>query len=152
MIEKFAPWSAGIAVVFGLGFVSWCLALIGGWRRLAEIYSTREPADGKVYSMQSAVVGQVHYRSCLTIALLPVGLRLAMWPMFLPLGHPTLLIPWSDFHGIRKRRSFFMKLDEVTIGNPPVATLCFRPHILSAAREIGYLKEEAESREQAVPK
>ena len=139
MIEKLAPWLAGVAVVFWLAFVSWFLAVIGGWRRLAEHYTTREPADGKIYSMQTAVVGQVNYRSCLTIALSPVGLRLAMWPMFLPLGHPAILIPWTEFHDIRERRSFFMTLEEVTIGNPAVATLCLRPHILRAARVMGYV-------------
>jgi len=149
MIEKLAPWLVGIGIACFFPFLSWLLAKCGGWHRLATHYATWQPAEGEIHRFQSASFGWVNYGSCLTIVLSSYGMRLAVAPIF-RLWHPPLLIPWSEFHDIRERRSFFVKQDEVTIGNPAVATLCFDPHILRAAREKGYLKAELGSRHQPV--
>jgi len=147
MIERLAPWLVGIAIICFFPILSWLLAVIGGWHKLAQQYTTWQPAEGEIRRFQSATFGLVNYGTCLTIVLSAYGMRLAVSPIF-RLGHPPLLIPWSEFHDIRERRSFFVKLDEVKIGSPTLATLCFRPHILRAAREMGFLKVEAERRHQ----
>ncbi len=140
MIERLAPWLASVAFVFFGCFVLWLLSVIGDWRKLARHYATSSPAEGEIHRMQSAAVGDVNYASCLTIVLSPYGLRLAVWPMF-RIGHPPLLVPWSEFRDVREVRWLFSTLDEVTVGDPTIATVRFRPHILRAARKLGYLAE-----------
>jgi hypothetical protein len=147
MIEKLAPWLVGIGIVCFFPFLSWLLAVAGGWHRLAMHYATWQPAEGEIHRFQSASFGWVNYGSCLTIVLCSYGMRLAVSPFF-RLCHPPLLIPWSEFHEIRERRSFLVKQDEVTIGNPVISRLSLDPRILRSAREKGYVKAELRSRHQ----
>jgi hypothetical protein len=143
MIERLAPWLIGVAFLSFWCFVLRRLAVQSGWRAIAERFRTWCHADGMVFRIQSAAIGQVNYASCLTIVLSPDGLGLAVWPMF-RFSHPPLLIPWSEFHDICPVRSFVMKLDEVSVGEPPIAKVRFRPKILRAARELGYLQADAD--------
>jgi hypothetical protein len=84
----------------GLFSTVWCavcvvMATIGGWRRLAESYRAIDEFDGERWRFRSARMGWVGYNNCLTFGVNATGLYLAVLFPF-RLGHPPLLIPWSE--------------------------------------------------------
>ncbi len=122
IMEKLIPF--GFLVFFPL---LWCgvlliLSQVGGWSTLAAYFRTNVPPRGKKFSMQSGQLGIVSYGSCLTITVDEAGIFLAVFPLF-RLGHPPLFIPWQEFHSLRERRMLFRRVDEVSIGNPPITKL-----------------------------
>jgi hypothetical protein len=99
------------------------ISMIGGWRRLAEFFPANDPPIGQRFRMQSGSVGSVNYSSCLTIYSGPDGVYLAtMWPF--RLGHPPLLIPWSEIHDAKTRRILWMEDVLFEVGSPRIAKLC----------------------------
>jgi hypothetical protein len=87
--------------LFPVVFVGlWCaitylLALMSGWRRLAAHYAADLPIGGQRFRFRTARSGLVRYNHCLTFAATAEGLYL--W-LLLPfrLGSPPLLVPWAD--------------------------------------------------------
>lgn len=77
---------------------------LGGWGRLAVSYASKSSFSGKRFYFRSAQFGgYVGYGSCLTLGSGPNGFYLAVIPLF-RLGHPPLLIPWSDITACEVRR------------------------------------------------
>jgi len=75
--------------------VCFLIAVIGGWSSLAKHYQSQTDFSGKKWHFQSGRLGLSNYSSCLTIGSNYHGLYLAVFPLF-RVGHPPLLIPWSD--------------------------------------------------------
>jgi hypothetical protein len=93
---------AGFLVIFPLfwAFVCWLVALIGGWRRLAQVYRANEvPSEPGLFA-RFVAVGLASYRNTITVRMTPTGLHLAVMFLFRP-GHPPLAIPWD---ALRNRR------------------------------------------------
>lgn len=91
--------------------VSFLLAAIGGWRELAAQYLAKSPFSGTRFHFRSAQLGgYVNYGGCLTLAAGPDGLYLAVLPFF-RVGHPPLLIPWSDITAREARSWLFAAID-----------------------------------------
>ncbi len=83
------PVAAWIAMSFLLGS-------LGGWISLARAYRTQEPVWGERFWMKSAKMRYgVAYRGVLNFGVDARGLFISIFPLF-RLGHPPLLIPWSD--------------------------------------------------------
>ena len=76
--------------------MSYVIAMIGGWTRLAEDYRANNAFEGKRWRFQSASMRLgTSYGNVLTVGAGPEGLSLEVFLLF-RFGHPPLLIPWSD--------------------------------------------------------
>lgn len=86
-----------IWVLSGIGiWLTVCLALawLGGWATLASVYRASQPGPrGQLTSI--ALRWGFRYNNCVWAAADPSGLRLSILLLF-RLGHPALVIPWSD--------------------------------------------------------
>jgi hypothetical protein len=86
--------------------VTYLLALMSGWRRLAAHYAADMPAGGQRFRFRSAKSGLVRYNHCLNFAVTPAGLHLWLLPPF-RLGSPPLLVPWTDLSAMPTREFMF---------------------------------------------
>lgn len=73
------------------------LGRVAGWSDLAKHYHAYGPAPAKRQWVISGVVGALHYRNTLVIAIHADGLYVAQFPLFRP-GHPPLFIPWDAIY------------------------------------------------------
>ena len=91
------PVLAGV-VLLALAFWGLMMFLVGrlfGWSRLAEDYRSDSEMPANRFRMRSALLrGWAHYGNCITFGVDHRGLHLASFGALL--GHPRLLIPWSD--------------------------------------------------------
>jgi hypothetical protein len=72
----------------------------------------------------------MNYGLCLTVVVGSAGLYLKVVPLF-RLGHPPLLIPWADIHGLREKRFLWLwRLVEMQVGTPAIATLTLPFHLI----------------------
>jgi len=92
------PFFLAGAILLGIGL--WCLIItlmgrLGGWYRLAEDYRSDSEMPAKRFRMRSVLLrGWVHYGNCVTFGVDYRGLHLSSFGSLL--GHPRLLIPWSE--------------------------------------------------------
>jgi len=110
--------------VGGWVFTCWILSHLGGWHRLAKHYRRERKPTGKRHSMASAKIGLANYNNCLTMHSSPEGLSIAVWPMF-RIGHPPLLIPWSELNNPDFRGFLWFKYVVLEIGSPKITTISF---------------------------
>jgi hypothetical protein len=95
--------------------VSLIISRVSGWALLARLYFAQDSItlDGESWRFQSIQMRwATNYGNCVTVKANPLGLGLSvLW--LLRIGHPPLLIPWSDIsiHGVRRSR-FFPSLTE----------------------------------------
>jgi hypothetical protein len=113
------------ALLFAGVWVGVCLLLanVGGWGRLAAAYRADAPqaeAAEASYRRQSGAIGWVNYNSVLRLDVCPSGLRMDV-PFFFRIGHPTLFIPWSEFHDVAEQQVLFRKFIAASVGSPEVA-------------------------------
>ncbi len=101
--------------------VSFLLAVIGGWSRLAEYYQSQTDFSGKKWHFQSGRLGLVNYSGSLTLGSNYYGLYLAVFPLF-RVGHPPLLIPWSDVT-IAEHRGWLFSYREFAFTRVPTVKL-----------------------------
>ncbi|NNB98912.1 hypothetical protein HJC10_18115 [Corallococcus exiguus] len=99
--------------------VSYVLASMGGWRRLARDYRLDKGGGFPCSSFTSGEVGGVEYRGCLTVGGDTRGLYLAVLLPF-RLGHPPLCIPWADVRDRVHERRFFLHWDTFRVGTDGV--------------------------------
>jgi hypothetical protein len=122
-------------LMFGVISVSLLvIAVVGGWRRLAEFYPANDLPAGRRFLWQSGSIGWVNYSGCLTIYSGPDGIYLTtMWPF--RAGHPPLFIPWSEIHDVRTRRILWAEDATFEVGSPSIAKLAL-PKKVFAGRSI----------------
>lgn len=138
----------GLFAICLVGFVGlWCLvclllSILGGWRRLATVFSTRKLPSGSRYSFQSARIGKAAYKNCLTIHPTTEGLYLSVMFLF-RIGHPPLLIPWEKMRNPVTHRFFRWESVKVEIGSPTLTTLELPKHVL-ASRVNDFANEKLE--------
>jgi hypothetical protein len=96
--------------------VTFIISRLGGWSLLAKVYLAQESKalDGESWRFQSIQMRwATNYGNCVTVRADPLGLSLSV-PFLFRIGHPPLLIPWSDIAIHRVRRSrFFPSLIEL---------------------------------------
>ena len=91
---------------------------VGGWVALARAYSCLDFLPSDQWSFQSAAMRYwINYGNCLTVGVSPQGLYLAIF-FLLRVGHPPLLIPWSDI-SICRKRVLWSKVVELRLGREP---------------------------------
>ena len=112
------------AVVLFFCGITFLLAYVGGWRRLAAHFAAPEGLTGERFRFQSAQFGScTNYNACLTLIRSAEGLGLSIqWPF--RCGHPPILIPWSELHLVTTQRRFGMgHRVKVEVGAPPLLRL-----------------------------
>jgi hypothetical protein len=97
-------WSAPdpflLAGIILLLLTAWALILIilgraSGWSRLAEDYRSDAEMPAKRFRLRSVLLRRwAHYGNCVTFGVDYRGLHMASFGALL--GHPRLLIPWTD--------------------------------------------------------
>ena len=114
-------WGRLLFPVFFVGMwalVSFLLSAMGGWRALAQHYVATAQFSGKRFRFRSAQFGgYVNYGACLALGAGPMGLYLAVFPLF-RLAHPSLLIPWPDVTA-REANSWLVSAVELEFAKAP---------------------------------
>jgi hypothetical protein len=86
--------------------VSSVLAQLSGWVELARVYRFEGEFQGKRWSLESAMLNSVRYKSCLTVGATPEGMYLRPALIF-RFGHQPLFIPWADISVEPANAAFF---------------------------------------------
>jgi len=116
--------------------VSFVLATIGGWRRLAEAYRFEGTFEGSQWRFTSARIRWgVNYNGCLTIGANERGLYVAVLLPF-RLAHPPLFIPWSDV-GVTEQRGLVFRYLEFGFLKAPGVPFRVRHQLGSSLLEAG---------------
>jgi hypothetical protein len=94
--DLFHWWPAFFAPFIWI-LVSFIISRVGGWSLLARVYLAQaDTLDGDSWRFQSIQMRWgTNYGNCVTVRADPLGLGLSVL-FLLRLGHPPLLIPWSD--------------------------------------------------------
>jgi hypothetical protein len=118
-----------VTVVVAVLFFLWvwfmiCLVVswLGGWTALGRLYAVREHLEGTTFRWQNAMFGCINYSNCLTMRVSPAGLYVAVFPFF-RMGHPPLLIPWTDITDLREKPQMFGRVADATVGEPVVGRI-----------------------------
>lgn len=131
-------WMLGLSLpAFFVVFAGlWCgvASLIGrlsGWSKLAERYRCTVKPDCQLMTWQSGKLGWGNYNNCLTLGAAHEGLYLSTQWLF-RIGHPPLLIPWSELHYFEQKKLFFKSLVKMQVGEPKIATLTLPQKVIEA--------------------
>ena len=81
------------------------MSIMGGWFELSRQYRSSRQFSDVQKSLSTVVVGYAYclptsYGGSVTVAITPIGLEMAVWPIF-RLLHPKLLIPWNAIDSYR---------------------------------------------------
>ena len=109
---------AGIILFVPLfwGLIMHLMSRLGGWSRLAEDYRSNDEMPATRFRMRSAMLRWAHYGNCVTFGVDQRGLHLASFGPLL--GHPRLLIPWSDI-SVTSKRVWFTPCAELRFHRAP---------------------------------
>jgi len=116
--------------------VSLLLSAMGGWRRLAASFATRDEPCGRYFFMQSGKIGIVNYGSCLAVHSAQSGLYLSVWLPF-RIGHPPLFIPWQEVRNATTLRFLWFERVMFDVGAPSIATLQLSKKIFEGWNVVG---------------
>ncbi|NQT12401.1 MAG: hypothetical protein HQ582_06625 [Planctomycetes bacterium] len=115
-----------------LVFATWVVLVIrlSGWSALARRYRCDQQPEGKLYHSQTVRMTHVRsnwwpfsvYVSSVNICIAAKGVHFSLSTL-LRLGHPPLLIPWSDLRRLGGRRFMFWRFIRFSVGNPPIANI-----------------------------
>ncbi|MCB1092834.1 MAG: hypothetical protein KDL87_14960 [Verrucomicrobiae bacterium] len=114
--------------------VAYLLSHLSGWQRLAKYYSAPEPpapGGGTSHGGVRGKIGGVSYKGVLELQFVPEGFYLETIILF-RVGHPRLFIPWSHDTSRRRRHLLWCKLDALTIGDPPLATIALPASLIES--------------------
>lgn len=72
------------------------LSVFGGWQALSRDYRANSAFDGPKLWLKSVGIRRwTNYNNCITLGVDKYGLYVSVLPIF-RIGHPPLLIPWTD--------------------------------------------------------
>lgn len=111
--------------VFFIGMwcsISYFLANMGGWTKLAEKFHFTEKFKGKYYRFQSGQLNLVSYSNSLEMGVDERGLFLVPMILF-RLYHKPLLIPWGEIHAEPFKRLLFFNGYRLTFRSVPGVSL-----------------------------
>ena len=98
-------------------FVTYWVALLGGWRLLSKRFRAAGPFSGQKWYMQSAAMRALsRYNNALTIGADSNGLFIVPFVLFRG-WHPPLFIPWSETTAQNKTQLLFFKVIELRLGS-----------------------------------
>src|SRR5580765_5545402 len=108
-VDSHPQLSVVLNIFLGYAMLSVVISYVGGWASLAKKFRFRGQFHGSRWRGQSGQMRWIAgYHNCLTVGANENGLYLAGFP-FLVLGHPPLLIPWSEV-SYSKRKMFFVPM------------------------------------------
>ena len=124
-----------LIVILGvLGFVVWwifvlnMIALMSGWKRLAQRFRAQMEFPGEKWSWQSAQMRfRANYNNCLTVGADQADLFVRPAGFF-RVGHPALSIPWLEITA-QPGRVFFMPVVELRLGRTEQIPFRIRPSL-----------------------
>ena len=98
-------------MVIALVVIAWAPMLIltartSGWRRLAALYPSRNPALGRAFRCSPVLMGISNYRSGARLTPDESHLHFALPALQRP-GHPPFSVPWSDISASRDEWPWF---------------------------------------------
>jgi hypothetical protein len=111
-------------VVFGLFWSAVVLLIsrVGWWHRLAADYACPTAPQGESHSGQTGVLGLARYKFTLTVTLAESGLHFQVaWPF--RIGHPALLVPWSDVASVETGTWFGFRVATIRLSKKTGATI-----------------------------
>ena len=92
------------------------LSMFGGWFALARKFRCENEFEGKKFRFCSAYMRFFcHYGSVLTLGTASTGLYMAIFPIF-RVGHPPLLIPWSEVTVLKGETGIVFKRRRLLLG------------------------------------
>ncbi|MDZ7959510.1 MAG: hypothetical protein RMY34_16775 [Aulosira sp. DedQUE10] len=103
------------------------------WKKLANLYSTNEPAPANLSRFEYGSVGMAYYKGSLNIGVTPQGLYLSIFPLF-NFGLPPLLIPWSAIRKIEPANQLFVQRFRLYLTKPDLK-IVLRKEALEPARK-----------------
>lgn len=92
------------------------LSRASGWHGLAQRFSCPVAPAGESFSGQSAMFGFARYKSTVTVTIADQGVHLSLFFLF-KMGHPPILIPWSEIQSAETSSYLFFKTTRVTLKN-----------------------------------
>jgi hypothetical protein len=95
----------------------------GRWRDLAKKFATARPMPVGAVARQTAMIGPVLYRHCMSVGADETGLWLAPGPPMSIFLKQRLLIPWGEIARIEPATPFWGKAKTLIVGAPAVATV-----------------------------
>jgi len=102
--------------------ISYVIAHIGGWFKLARFYRLSGAFLGERWRFQSAQLRwKIGYNNCLTVGASPEGLSLSVM-FILRFGHPPLFVPWGDI-SVNVIKGFFYPVLEFRFQQVPTIPL-----------------------------
>lgn len=122
-------WAATVLLVMG------GVALLSGWRRLAEAYPCPGGCPKPRYWLGSMVFrGWMGYNNGVIVSADGQALHLTAMPVVLSPTHPPIAIPWSEILEIREARRWFGTLYEVSTRRLPDLRWGLRPRAFERVR------------------
>ena len=113
LIEKY-PYLFPLFFICMWIFVSKLIALLGGWKLLADCYPSRKPFQGKKWYFQIMRLGwAASYNSCVTLGANENSVFLSVLPIF-RVGHPPMEIPLTEIRGNEYKGFLFTYVDIYT--------------------------------------
>lgn len=99
------------------------LSMFSGWFALARKFRCENEFDGQKFRFCSAYMRFFcHYGSVLTFGTNSTGLYISIFPVF-RVGHPPLLIPWSEIEVLQGETGIIFKRRKLLLGREEPITL-----------------------------
>jgi hypothetical protein len=96
--------------------VLWLISLISGWAVLGKRFRHSRHFYDEMWGFRSAKMRfNVHYGNCLSVGADKSGLYLSVFSIF-RIGHPPLLIPWTQISVLRGESGLIFKKRELHLG------------------------------------
>ena len=117
--------------------ISYLIALVSGWRKLAEYYKRPEGMllTGAKGMLTSLYLNKSSYSKSVFIRVDDIGMHLSVIILF-RFGHPPLFIPWSDIKIEEKPAFFSGKLYYIFTAKAPSISISLNK---SAIEKLGFL-------------
>ena len=110
------------------------LGMVSGWATLSKRFRFNGSFYGETWPFRSARMRfLVHYGNCLSVGADGSGLYLAVFPI-LRIGHPPLLIPWSEVSVLSGERGVIFKKRELRLGRQESIPLCISASLVATLR------------------
>jgi hypothetical protein len=135
-LEQFIPCLFPFFFVGMWVFVTYLVALIGGWKRLAAHYQSNSDFLGQQWSFSSGRLGVSNYSAALTVGANSSGLYLAVLLPWRP-GHPPLFIPWQEIN-TSTSKSLWGAYVNFTFSRAPDVTLRLRKNLAEKLLAYNY--------------
>jgi hypothetical protein len=115
--------------------VLYLIAMVSGWYELSKHFRFKGIFYGESFPFRSARMRfYVHFGNCLTVGADQSGLYLSVFPIF-RIGHPPLLIPWSEVVVISGETGLIFKKRELRLGRQESIPLRISTSLVETLRQ-----------------